>query len=291
MIPNAMGLPINSWREALEAKRDLLKDAKEVADGKKTETTFSTIVVDTCDLAYDMCERYILDKEGVEYLDETQQMRGYRAVSREYDKFFQDIVKAGYTLICISHATSKQIKENGEKYDKTVPTLPDRAFLVVSRLVDVCAYAYYETDENGKTQPMLIMRGNKYLEAGSRNKYMSEKIPFTYEALRDDMAQAIDKLEKDDGAVISNESNNLFGHKDRKADVNLAELVAEIKAYAKAMRDADQTAKYTAITNEYLGKGRSVKDCDESQIDMLLLILDELKTYAAENNITLPEKK
>lgn len=43
MIPNAMGLPINSWREALEAKRDLLKDAKEVADGKKAETTFMTV--------------------------------------------------------------------------------------------------------------------------------------------------------------------------------------------------------------------------------------------------------
>ena len=72
-------------------------------------------------------------------------MRAYRALSREYDKFFQEIVKAGYTLVIISHATSKQLKESGEKYDKTIPTLPDRGFQVISRLVDVCAYASYET--------------------------------------------------------------------------------------------------------------------------------------------------
>lgn len=286
LIPNAMGLPINNWREALEAKRDLIKEANAVANGEKSETTFKTIVVDTIDLAYDMCERYILDKEGVEYLDETEKMRGYRAVSREYDKFFQDIVRAGYTLVCISHATSKQIKENGEKYDKTIPTVPDRGFLVVSRLVDVCAYASYETDENGNTTSMLTLRGSKYLEAGSRNKYMSAKIPFTYEALRDDMAQAIDKLEKADGAVVSDTKNNLFEDTDDRAkNIDFSELIAEIKKYALAFRAVDKTSEYTKITNEYLGKGRNVKDCDESQTDMLLLILDALKDYADKADI------
>ena len=42
---------------------------------------------------------------------------------------------------------------------------------------------------------------------------------------------------------------------------------------------------YTKIVNEYLGKGRSVKDCDESQSDMLALILEDLKDYVKENNI------
>ena len=225
-----------------------------------------------------------MDKEGVEYLDETEKMRGYRAVSREYDKFFQEIVKANYTLVIISHATSKQIKENGEKYDKTIPTLPDRGFQVIARLVDVCAYASYETDaDTGSTTSMLTLRGGKNLEAGSRNKYMSARIPFTYEALKKDMEQAIDKLEKEDGANVVNDTVNLY--KDQSEKIDFKATMAEIKKIAKALNGLDLMNDYTRIVNEYLGKGRSVKDCDESQSDMLALILEDLRDYVKENNI------
>lgn len=278
--------PINSWKEALEVKKQLIKDA-ESAEKENRETIFKTVIVDTADIAYDCCEKYIVDKEGVDYLDETEKMRGYRALSREYDKFFQEIVKAGYTLVCISHATTKQIKENGEKYDKTIPTLPDRGFLVVSRLVDVCAYASYETDEQGNVHSMLTLRGNKHLEAGSRSPYMSEKIPFTYDALREDMAHAID-MQKENGATVVNEEVNLFkDNEDKSEKVDFNDLVAEIGKHAKALYAAEKTNDYKKIVAEYLGKGKNVKDCDESQTDMLLLILDDLKDYCAENEIAL----
>ena len=278
--------PINSWKEALEVKKQLLKDA-ESAEKENRDTIFKSVIVDTIDIAYDLCEKYIVDKESVDYLDETEKMRGYRALSREYDKFFQEIVKAGYTLICISHATTKQIKENGEKYDKTIPTVPDRGFLVVSRLVDVCAYASYESDEQGNIHSMLTLRGNKHLEAGSRSPYMSEKIPFTYEALRDDMAHAID-MQKEHGATVVNEEVNLFkDNEDKSEKVDFDDLVAEIGKHAKALYAAEKTNDYKKIVAEYLGKGKNVKDCDESQTDMLLLILDDLKDYCAENEIAL----
>ena len=278
--------PINSWKEALDVKKQLLKDA-ESAEKENRDTIFKSVIVDTIDIAYDLCEKYIVDKEGVDYLDETEKMRGYRALSREYDKFFQEIVKAGYTLICISHATTKQIKENGEKYDKTIPTVPDRGFLVVSRLVDVCAYASYESDEQGNIHSMLTLRGNKHLEAGSRSPYMSEKIPFTYEALREDMAHAID-MQKEHGATVVNEEVNLFkDNEDKSEKVDFDDLVAEIGKHAKALYAAEKTNDYKKIVAEYLGKGKNVKDCDESQTDMLLLILDDLKDYCAENEIAL----
>ena len=278
--------PINSWKEALDVKKQLLKDA-ESAEKENRDTVFKSVIVDTIDIAYDLCEKYIVDKEGVDYLDETEKMRGYRALSREYDKFFEEIVKACYTLICISHATTKQIKENGEKYDKTIPTVPDRGFLVVSRLVDVCAYASYESDEQGNIHSMLTLRGNKHLEAGSRSPYMSEKIPFTYEALREDMAHAID-MQKEHGATVVNEEVNLFkDNEDKSEKVDFDDLVAEIGKHAKALYAAEKTNDYKKIVAEYLGKGKNVKDCDESQMDMLLLILDDLKDYCAENEIAL----
>lgn len=285
--------PINTWREALEVKKQLLNDAKAVANGEKDSTTFQTVIVDTADLAYDFCEKFIVDKEGIEYLDESTNMRAYRALSREYDKFFQEIVKAGYTLVIISHATSKQLKENGVKYDKTIPTVPDRGFQVISRLVDVCAYASYENDEdkNNQVNSMLTLRGSKNLEAGSRNKYMSDKIPFTYQALCDDMAQAIDRLEHEDGATISDAPTQMY--QDVSEKVDFKKVKTEIGKIAKKLNEIDKESEeavhvpeYKKIVENYLGKNRLVKDCEESQADMLALILEDLEAYVKENNIT-----
>lgn len=281
LLSGVIAQPINTWKDALDVKKQLLKDAED-AEKEGRETVFQTVICDTGDLLYDFCERYILTKEGVDSLDETQMMRGYRMLSKEYDRYYQEIVKAGYTLIVISHATSKQIKENGEKYDKTIPTIPDRGFLVVSRLVDITAYASYETDENGNTQSMLTMRGNKHLEAGSRYKYTSEKIPFTYEALRDDIAHAIDMQEKDGDTVVNTETNL---YKDQSDKVDFDETVRQIKAHAVALKNADKFNLYNKVAEEYLGKGKKVSECDESQIDMLVLILDDLKDIVKENEL------
>ena len=78
MLGNVMGVPVNTWREALYIKKQLLKDAKAVENGEKAETTYKSIIVDTASIAYDKCEQFILDKEGVEYLDETESKRGYK---------------------------------------------------------------------------------------------------------------------------------------------------------------------------------------------------------------------
>ena len=61
--------------------------------------------------------------------------------------------------------------------------------------------------------------------------------------------------------------------------------MAEIKKIAKALNGLDKMEDYTRVVNEYLGKGRSVKDCDESLADMLALILDDLRDFVKENNI------
>ena len=276
--------PINSWKEALEIKKALLQEAKDEKEGKG-ERTFITVCVDTIDIAYDMCESYILAKEGVDYLDETEKMRGYRAVSREYDKFFQEIVKAGYTLVCISHATTKQVKENGKKYDRTIPTVPDRGFLVVSRLVDVCGFATFEDEPEDPLNPkrILILRGSRELEAGCRNRYMPNKIEFSYEALRDAYINAIDKMRDEKPDSVTDERENLYADTQPQADFN--ETMAEIKKYAVIMHNNDKMNEYNKVVAEYLGKNRNVKDCDESQIDMMLLILDDLRDFVKSNNL------
>jgi len=287
MLSGVMAQPINKWKEALDVKKQLLKDAKAVEDGEKDETVFKTVIVDTADLAYDMCEAYILAKEGVDYLDETESKRGYKAVEREYDAYFQDIVKAGYTLVVISHSDTKQIKENGEKYDKTQPTVDKRGLKVLARLVDVIGYSTFEPTESGENRMVLYLRGSKELEAGSRNKYMSAKIPFTYTALLEDMQQAIDKLEKEDGAKVSDKPIDVY--KDQTEVADFKETVGKIGKIAKALNEQGAMDKYQSVTNTRLGKGKLVRDCDATQIDLLMLILDDLQDLIKEEAMLIEE--
>jgi len=285
MLSGVMAQPVNKWKEAIDIKKQLLKDVKAVEDGDEKETTFKTIVVDTADIAYDMCEAFILAKEGVEYLDETESKRGYKAVEREFDGFFQEIVKAGYTLVVISHSDTKQMKENGEKYDRTQPTVDKRGLKVLARLVDVIGYSTFEPKDDGTSEMVLYLRGNKNLEAGSRNKYMSAKIPFTYNALLTDMQQAIDKLVKEDGAIVSDKPIEVY--KDQSEVADFDETVSAIKKIAVAFKNQDIADKYTAVSNNRLGKGKLVRDCDASQIDLLMLVLEDLKEIIVNEGILL----
>jgi len=283
MLSGIKAQPINKWSEALTVKKQLLKDVAAVEKGEKKETFYKTVIVDTADLAYDMCELFILDKEGAEYLDETESKRGYKAVAREFDGFFQEIVKAGYTLVVISHSDTVQIKENGEKYDRTQPTVAKRGLNVLARLVDVIGFASVEFNEDSTTRMVLHLRGSKNLEAGSRNKYMSAQIPFTYEALLADMTQAIDKLEKEDGAVVSDKPIEVYKDQTDLPDFN--KTVEAIKKIAIAFNKQDISDKYTAVTNKVLGKGRNVRDCDATQVELLALILDELNDIVEQDAI------
>ena len=289
MLSGVMAQPVNKWTEMLTIKKQLLADADAVAKGTKAETAYQSVIVDTADLAYDYCEKYILDKEGVDYLDETENKRGYKAVAREYDNYFQEIVKAGYTLIVISHSETVQLKENGVKYDKTQPTVDKRGLKVLARLVDVMAYSTFEPNDSGSQDMVLYLRGSKELEAGSRNKYMSEKIPFTYDALQQDMAQAIDKLEKEDGAVVVNTPTTVYMDQSETLDFNTVR--DEIRLYAIGFKKIDQFDVYESIRVKHLGKNGGVKDCDASQVDILGLMLEDLKDSATTYNLNIDDYK
>jgi hypothetical protein len=52
-----------------------------------------------------------------------------------------------------------------------------------------------------------------------------------------------------------------------------------------AFNEQGITDKYTAVVNKHLGKGKLVRDCDDSQIDLLSLILDDLHDVITQEGI------
>lgn len=287
-IPGIMAQPINSWAEF----RKVLRQLKEEAVKEK----FSTIIVDTADIAYDYVTKYICANAkrtdggfGVDNISDIPFGKGYGMVGQEFDECLRSIVQMDYGLVLISHATDKTFTdESGQEYNKIVPTLDKRATNIVSRMADIIGYsrAVTETLDGGeqKTVTKLFIRGTTRYMAGSRFKYTPDYIDFTYDNLVDAIRGAIDKQMEEDGAeFFTDNKNNLF--EDTTKDYDFDDLMEEFNNLVNDLISTNEETKFKEfwqpriiqITDKYLGRGQKVTQCSREQVEALSLIVDDLK--------------
>ena len=285
-IPGAMAQPINSWGEFRKVLRQL-KD-------EKVKARFETIIIDTADIAYDYCEKYICANApradggvGVDSIGDIPYGKGYKMAAKEYDEAFRTILQLNYGLVLISHAVDKTFKDQNDKeYNQIIPTLDSKPRNIVSRMADIIGYSRVIDMPDGTTSPKLFMRGTPRFVAGSRFKYTPECIDFNYQSLVDAIAEAIDKQAAEDGAQYFTEArNNLYVAVTKELDFD--ELMISFNDTLNAivnMSEGDTFETYwqpriTQVIETYLGKGSKVSQCTRDQVEALDLIVSEIKEF------------
>ena len=285
-IPGAMAQPINTWGEFRKVLRQL-KD-------EKVKEKFETIIIDTADIAYDYCEKYICANAkrgdggvGVDSIADIPFGKGYGFVSKEFDDCLRSIVQMGYGLVLISHAADKTFNdEAGNEYNQIVPTLDKRARNIVSRLCDIIGYSR-AVMENDKLVTKLFIRGTPRYMAGSRFKYTPDYIDFTYDALVKAIGDAIDEQMKTDGKeYFTDARNNLHTE---TVELDFDTLLETFNSIVNNLIEKESEEKFTSywqprivqITEKYLGKGQKVSNCSREQTEALDLIVSELKDLVA----------
>ena len=274
-IPNIMAQPINRWSEF----KQVLKQLKE----EQAHEQFSNIIVDTADIAYDLCEKYICNQAGVSSINEIPYGQGWAKASKEFDEALRSIPQMGYGLIMISHSQDKTFKdETGEEYNQIVPTLANRPRLVVDRMSDIIGYAHPVQEEDGATHTVLYMRGTPRFVAGSRFKYTPDFIEFSYDNLVNAISDAIDKqAAEDNGQFITEKRTSAYNiEPERDFEAMMTEfkdLTHKIQKSAGDEFKSKWAPKIVEITNKYLGVGKKVNDCTSAQAEQLELILIDLK--------------
>lgn len=270
-----MAQPINSWAEFLKVIRQLKDD--------KVKEKFSTIIIDTTDIAYSYCEKYVCQANGASAVGDLAYGKGYALVGGEFDEKLRSIVQMGYGIVLISHATDKVFKdEAGEEYNKIVPTLDKRANNIVARMADIIGYSRAVTDDKGVNKTMLFIRGTQRFEAGSRFKYTPDYIEFTYDNLVKTISEAIDKQAEEDGQELFTEERE-NAYRDTSTNLDFDELMNEFQTLIKKFSENEETmAEYyapriTQIVDKYLGKGKKVNEMSRDQVEHLSLIVDDLK--------------
>lgn len=269
-LPGVFAMPMNSWSDFLKVLRELKKpDVKE---------KFETIVIDTADIAYEYCETYICQVEGVDAINKVPFGQGFTKAGREFDNSLRKIVQMDYGLVLISHAVDKQFTdEAGAEYNKIVPTLGNKPRLICSRLCDIIGYSRsVETEEGAKT--MLFMRGTPRFEAGSRFKHTPNHIEFTYQNLVDAICDAIDKQSQEDGgAFVSDEKQNLHQTAVQADFDDVINTFNETVAGYMSQDAQYYGPRITEVIERHLGKGKKVAECTRDQASIVDMIVYDLK--------------
>lgn len=269
-LPGVMVQDITRWSEFKEVIRELKKP--------EVKEAYSTIVVDTVDVAGSYCEKYICNQLGIENLgDGGWENNGWSKYKKELEDCFRTITHLGYSLVCISHDQDKEFKrKDGTKFNQVVPTAQKSLNNIVRDMADL--YVYAAIDEHTKQRKLVFRSLDGTVDCGSRFKYMPVETELSYDALVKAVNEAIEKeAVENDNKFVTDEK---IVQTSEKPDYDYFELMNEFNNLVQKLMSENQTnaMKITTIVDKYLGKGKKVSDSTPAQVDLIHLIVEEIKS-------------
>ena len=190
--------PILRWTDAKKVLTQLRKpQAKEIYD---------TIVVDTASIAWQLCEKYICQRENVDSIRDVPWGQGWSMLRQEFSEFWREITLLGFGILFIAHSKDKPTEmrnEDGEAITAVCPDLPNQCYTIINSIVDIIGYLQIQMNPDGTSERFLYTRSTPTVFAGSRYQYLAPKIKFGYQELVDAIGDAIDMAVEKDGAEVT----------------------------------------------------------------------------------------
>lgn len=241
---NTYVIPIKTWREWKQYCNQLVRE-------ESLKDKFYNLAIDTVDEAYKLCKKWVCQEHGVEEIkDVAAYGQGYNIVDDEFMSTFRTLAYAGYGLNFISHETEKPYTDdNGKEYNKIVPALPNRPFLLINKFVDIIAYIRnipIAVGDNVEYKRFMFFRSDERFMTKCRFKYVVPKIELDYNAYVKAIQDAIDKEIEQSGGEANNDANPYLVR-------SFDELMDEAKElWIKAA--GDEKEKILSVLAEEFGK-------------------------------------
>lgn len=262
-LPNVRPQPITSWGEMRQVYRELKKP--------EVKAFYKAVVVDTVDVAADMCKKYICQQNSIEELGDLGYGKGWTKFKDEFNEIFRGLTQLGYAVFFIGH--DKEAKDNNGNITNIRPALSNSTREVIAGMADIYGYA----KQNGSENSILVLRDKTgFIECGCRFKYIPDEIPMNYKSLTEAIFSAIDKEAAETGnQFVTDERMEVVEQKTYDFDTLTAEfqdLVGKIMS-----KNQSNAPKISAVVSKYLGKGKKVSDATPEQAEFIYLINTELK--------------
>lgn len=262
-LPGVMAQDITSWGEMKQVYRELKKPA--------VKEMYQSIVVDTIDIAADMCQKYICDQNGITTLGELGFGKGWTFFKNEFNQVFRGLTQLGYAVVFLGH--HRELIEEGTNRTIIRPALSNSTRVTISGMADIIGYAHQKKDAS---MSVLTLRHDDSIECGGRFKYIKSEIEMSYDNLVAVVRDAIEKeAEEHNNQFITNEKQTTV----EKETYDFDTLMKEFKGLCEALMEEDESngAKITATVEHYLGKGKKASEITPYQVEFLALINEDLK--------------
>ncbi len=210
-------------------------------------------------------------------------MQGWAQWKKEFSDCLRSIVQMGYGLVIIAHSTVRKEKlADDSEIEILAPNIPSRAYDIVNQLVDIIGYIDIQWDEQGNSQRTLITRKTPTVMAGSRYKYLPERIPFGYDELSNAIGDAVEKLEKERaGSVVdsSSEISKENSENDEYENLSFEDIRKEAQEIWTNLVKADSSnaTKILDVVERIFKKKMRLSDILPTQKDLFYLVLVEMR--------------
>ena len=266
-ISGVKALDIKKWSDFRMVLRQLEKPA--------AQEMYNTITIDTVGIAWDLCEQYICQQNGVQTIGDIPWGGGYAAAKKEFETCLRKITQLGYGLVVLAHV-DKRIEKRADDSEVEIlgPMIPKRAYDVVNQLVDIIGYIDVTWNEDGSSERWLYTRKTPTVMAGSRFKYLSPKIKFGYEELVEAITDAIQQSENLDGAKVVDKVETKTEEELNFEDIRkeASELWTQLIA-----KDEENANKILKKVEMIFGRKMKLSEITEDQKDLFNLVLLDMK--------------
>ena len=239
---------------------------------------FQSIIVDTIDIAAAACEKYIIDQNNVDTLNQIPYGQGWVQVKRELESTFRAVTQLGYAVLFISHDKDKTFKrQDGTEYNQVVPTLSNSYNEIIKNMVDIYGYAHLIVKDGIPSRVLTLRSFDGAVDCGSRFRYMQPEIQFSYNSLVNALNNAIDEEAKRVGKEFITDERNILTSSE---ELNFDALYKECGELLTSI-PVDKKEYYhpyiEEIISRYLGRGKKVSQITRNQVEQLSLIVYDLK--------------
>lgn len=269
-LPGVLPVDIVSWGKMREVLRELKKD--------EVKASFQSVIFDTIDIAGELCEKYVCSQNSVDKIGEIPYGQGWNLMKKEFSDVVRTITQLGYAVFFISHDKDKEFKrKDGTTYNQIIPSCPNSFNSIAKDLADIYAYAE-KYEEGGIAKVKLILRSvDNSVDTGCRFKMIAPECDMSYDALVKALNEAIEAEAKlTNGQFITDKRNVEAVAKTYDYEA----LISEFNDIAAQLMEKDAVYYQPRIVHtveSYLGKGKKIAETTIAQVELVDLVVGELK--------------
>ena len=269
-------VPILRWSDFKKVLSQLRKpQAREMYD---------SIVVDTASIAWQLCEKYVCQRESVDSIREIPWGQGWGMLRNEFSECWREITLLGFGILFIAHSKDKPTEmrdEEGNEITAVAPDLPNQCYTIINSIVDIIGYLQVQMNNDGTSERYLYTRSTPTVFAGSRYQYLAPKIKFGYQELVDAIGEAIDQAVIRDGAEVTDHTQ-IAQIKARPFNEVMEEAKAVWQSYVINAEDEETKEQHFNIAQDIIkrvlgSENFKLSQAVPSQADLVELFIDELK--------------